>query len=335
MNKFRNFIVIVVVILSTPFALYSQSIEFTFDNDFVVGSDEAYTGGMSLVYIGDELADIDDGIYKNYTKMMKSLFSTLTFREFNTKKINASVAISQIHITPRSIEKLEPIYNQSPYAGIANLDFSLFTREADVLEHYKISVGIIGKNAGTKTIQENIHRVIGSENPNGWHNQLGEKTTFGFAYLRGVRAHKSYFDSGNSLELFYSIYGEAGNAYIGGGAGVVMRYGKNVPKNYELMSGIYNPTQFNMLGTLEKTKGWGYSLDVGVSLNGIGDYYIYREGKKQGYDFYSPKTLLITKMGASLYMDNFTFSMTLFPIFAKENITKNTSWGRLDFGWNF
>jgi hypothetical protein len=335
MKKIKRFFYIVLIVTFTPFALYAQSVELTFDNDLIVGSDDAYTGGMSIVYIGDSLDTIEDGVYKDYTQIMYSLFSTLTFSDFSAKKVNASVGISQVHITPNDIAKIEPIYNDTPYMGTSTVDFSLFTRDVTVLEHYRISVGVIGKKAGTKKVQEDIHKLTRSENPRGWHNQLGNKTTVGLGYLRGIRGYETYFENGNSLEWFYSFYGDVGNAYIGGGAGTVLRYGKNLPKNFNLMSGIYNPAHFNMLGIEERSSSFGYALDLGVSLNWIGEYYLYREGKRQGYDFYTPNTLLITKIGANIYINNFTFSLTLFPVFAQEKITKSASWGRINFGWNF
>ena len=324
-----------VLLLLLGSCVHAQNWYMEIDNDLVFSSDEAYTGGASLTYIGDTWHKDDEGVYHEYTSAMRSIFSTLLQDDFSSKKLNASIGMQHITITPSQIQLKEPLYNEIPYAGILSTHFSLFVSDDDVFEQYRISTGVIGKYAFTKEGQEWVHKITGSEKANGWDNQVGDIFTLGVAYLKGLRSYEKEFDDELSFEWFNSYYADIGNAFVGAGAGTLIRFGANVPNNFDVPTALYNHAPNKMLNIHDRSQALGWSVDVGASLNGIGYYYLYDEGKKRGYDFEQPRWILTSKLGLSLYLDNLNFSLELFPVITRKESVHSESWGRFSLGWHY
>ena len=320
--------------LSNSF-LHAQNWYMELDNDLVFSSDEAYTGGASLTYIGDTYNTSDDGVFHEYTAGMRLLVSTLLQDDLSSKKLNASIGLQHITITPSEIQKKEPLYYDIPYAGILTTHFSLFVSEEDAFEQFRISAGVIGKHAYTKEGQEWVHRVTGSQKAQGWDNQVGDIFTLGVAYLKGIRSYEKEYSDGYSFEWFNSYYADVGSAFVGGGAGTLVRFGSNVPNNFDVPTALYNHAPNKMLNIHDRNQALGWSVDVGASLNGIGYYYLYDEGKKRGYDFEQSRWILTSKLGMSLYVDNFNLSLELFPVVTRKNNVQSESWGRFSLGWHY
>ena len=330
-----SFVKKVGLFVSLSLVLHAQNWHVELDNDLLVSSDDAYTGGFSITYMGDMLERAEEGVYKEYTQTMRDLFSTLFLTDFLNKHINASIGIQQVHITPNDIERSDPIYNDTPYAGIALAHLSLFAWDDAVFDQYRLSLGVVGKRAMTKEVQENIHRFTGSKNPRGWDNQIGERGSVGFGYLRGMRGYEQTYEEGYAFEWFYSVYGDLGNTFIGGGAGTLVRYGKNMPRNFDVPSILFNNAPNKVLNMHDRPNALGWSLDAGTSFNGIGYYYLYEEGERAGYNFYTPRWMLTSKIGASVYVENFNFSLSFFPVVTRKNTTQSASWGRFSLGWHY
>lgn len=321
-------------LLCSSFA-HAQNWYVEVDNDLMLSSDDAYTGGASLTYIGDTYNEQDDGIYHEYTSAMRSIFSTLLQDDFSSKKLSASIGVQYITITPSQIQVKEPLYNEMPYAGILTTHFSLFAWDDDAFEQYRISTGVIGEYAYTKEAQEWVHRVTGSEKAEGWGNQLGNIFTLGVAYLKGMRSYKEEYNDGYTFEWFNSYYADVGNSFIGGGGGTLVRFGSNVPNNFDVPTIFYNHSPNKVLNMHDRTQALGWSVEAGTSINGIGYYYLYDEGKKQGYDFDRPRWILTSKVGVSLYIENLNFSLELFPVVTSKNSAHSESWGRFSLGWHY
>jgi hypothetical protein len=266
---------------------------------------------------------------------MKNLFSFILVDDFSGKNMSASMGIQEIVITPKNIEATQPQYDDTPYVGLLNTHYSLFVWDETVFDQYRIQLGYVGKYSGAKELQKSIHILTDSQKANGWKNQLGETFVAGLGYLRGVRSYEYAFSESARFEWFNSFYGDLGNAYIGGGVGSVVRIGVNMPRNFDVSSGLFQNAPSKMLNLQSRSENLGYSLDIGTSLNGIGYLYLYDEGERQGYDFSTPRWSITSKIGLSLYAANIHCSLELFPMFTRDKTIQESSWGRFSFGWNY
>jgi hypothetical protein len=332
-KKFRNTALAVIAFVIS--SLHAESWHVEMDNDLLFSSDDAYTGGLNITYLGDELQSSQDGIYNTYSLAMKNLFSFILVDDFSGKNMSASMGIQEIVITPKNIEVTQPQYDDTPYVGLLNTHYSLFVWDETVFDQYRIQLGYVGKYSGAKELQKSIHILTDSQKANGWKNQLGETFVAGLGYLRGVRSYEYAFSESARFEWFNSFYGDLGNAYIGGGVGSVVRIGVNMPRNFDVSSGLFQNAPSKMLNLQSRSENLGYSLDIGTSLNGIGYLYLYDEGERQGYDFSTPRWSITSKIGLSLYAANIHCSLELFPMFTRDKTIQESSWGRFSFGWNY
>ncbi|MCD6258831.1 MAG: lipid A deacylase LpxR family protein [Helicobacteraceae bacterium] len=313
----------------------AQNLYLEVDNDLMLSSDDAYTGGIALTYIGDTFSENDTGVYHEYTSVMRSIFSTVLQDDIFSKKLNASIGIQHVTITPSQIQQKEPLYSEIPYTGILTTHFSLFAWDSDAFEQYRISVGVIGSNAYAREMQEWVHRVTGSEKAQGWNNQMGDIFTLGVAYLRGMRSYEREYEDGYSFEWFNSYYADVGNAFVGAGLGTLVRFGSNVPNNFDVPNVLFNHAANKVLNMHDRNQALGWSVELGTSINGTGYYYLYDEGKQQGYDVDIPRLILTSKVALNLYVENLNFSLELYPVVTRKNNIHSESWGRFSLGWHY
>ena len=157
------------------------------DNDLLVGSDQDYTGGLSIAISG--------------SRATRSMLSVDTLREslnalsgftrayernhhFNLHSLDAGFAL----YTPSDISRDAPQHNDHPYASV----FFLSNTQQAIVPAKRIAfqsvmtVGLLGLPLA-KDIQSALHESTGSEIPKGWNHQIsagGEPTA---RYTIGVR----------------------------------------------------------------------------------------------------------------------------------------------------
>ena len=316
-------------------SLYGDVLHVEMDNDLIFSSDDSYTGGINITWMGDEYNKSKDGFNELYISSLSDIFGYIPYVDFDGKKLNASFSLQEIIITPSDIYSEEPNYNDMPYVGMLATHFSLYSLSNNEFEQYRITLGTIGENSYAEEIQKGIHALIGNDEPKGWHNQLGPLFIFSFGYLRGFRNYENEYSNGTTFEWFNSYFIDVGNVYIGTGGGTVIRYGKNVPRNFDVQSALFNSSPSKTLNMSCRSKELGWSVEIGTAINSIGYFYIYEESKKKGYDFNMPPIAIISKIGFSLYLEDISMSLDILPTVTKSDTSQSSSWGRLSISWHY
>ena len=310
--------------------LYAQIFSVAIDNDYVFDSDDHYTGGMQVGWMSDTY---DENNSNWYVSSMSNMVSLLKIADFEGKRQNASINFQEITITPQNLSAYEPLYNDVPYAGIFAANFSFFLWEPAMFEEYKISIGAVGSHSGAQQLQHAAHKMVGDSGSKGWDNQIGNRVLLQAGYIKGFRQYEKSFDDGMGFEWFNNYFLDVGNIYTGAGAASIVRYGYNMPKNFVQTGSLLNSSQNDQLNLDTYDKNWGWSLNAGVAVDGVGYSYFYDEGKRRGYEFDRFRIIPRGQLGIDFYKSDWRLCVELFPFGQTTSSFRSNSFGRIMLTW--
>jgi hypothetical protein len=199
---------------------------FSFEND-VLGPDETdrhYSNGLLFSYQTGEnqVWDWLDGWARRH------------YFPDPEVRLHASLDLGQNLYTPENISSTALVLDDRPYAGWLHVDLGLVGLTDEVLRTLQLSLGMVGPVAGGEPVQKWFHRVIGSPEPRGWHNQLNNELTLMLVFeqkWRNIRPTGFL-----SLDLDLSPHGSValGNAFTYGGFGGTIRLGQELQRDFGL-----------------------------------------------------------------------------------------------------
>ena len=199
----------------------------TWDNDAFAGTDNGYSAGLFYSWFDT---------VENNKPTIGWLASTMAWSLSDDSKpvitVNAKT-IGLTMMTPEDIELEDPPEGDLPYTGM------LFYSET-FLERYKqgyadkisATIGIVGEYSFAEETQTELHKIIGSDEPEGWDTQTDNEIVFQFTRARIWQSWKSA--SGNQ-DFLFSASAALGtvSSYAAGAA--IWRYGKDLDRTYATM----------------------------------------------------------------------------------------------------
>jgi hypothetical protein len=148
------------------------------ENDlFASGGDEHYTHGTEIAYVSD-------------TYMPGWFERAAALLPFHDKddETRFSWSLGQQMYTPDNLQAETVIADDRPYAGWLYTSLGLVSesresgdRHVDTVE---LVVGLVGPDSGAENTQKAIHKVLDSDTPKGWDNQLDDEVTVDLRYQR-------------------------------------------------------------------------------------------------------------------------------------------------------
>lgn len=191
-------------------------------------------------------------------------------------------SLSQIMVTPRDISRKEPDPTDVPYVGALWFGAGQVSVRDDVADILGFRLGVMGPAAGARRSQTLIHRLVGSDRPQGWDSQGPTRLLAGVERYRGWRlALAGDGDVRPGADAIVTAGATLGNLQSSAGGSVMLRYGTGLQRSFpaslgqELRSG--DPV---LLGT-----GWfvyaGVHADRLFSHAGIGSNRYAESGKAQ------------------------------------------------------
>ena len=174
----------VIIASSLALNLNAQIFSVFFENDVINGEDKHYTNGTYFTYLSDK----DTNDISKYNNSFLDLISKIPTFNNDTKYQTLGMTYSHLAFTPSNLDKKEKIVGDSPYAGIATLDFILYKWDEDFFHQYALTLGAVGPSTNTDSFQKSFHDVIGSNDPKGWDNQLDDDFLYNFSYSYGYKA---------------------------------------------------------------------------------------------------------------------------------------------------
>ncbi len=208
-----------------------QVLSFTMENDALTGNDRHYTSGARVQYASE-----DNALYK-WTQSMSRAVPALGF-EIEAEKW--AVELGQQIYTPEDLKAAAVVEDDRPYAGWLYARAALQRRGPGVgssvaMEWFGIDVGVVGPEALGEEAQTTFH----SNEPQGWENQLDTEITVGLRYLRRQLWERRF----NDWRLHVIPFADAavGTVDTHMGAGLQVRFGYNVPNEFEVPAGPTHP----------------------------------------------------------------------------------------------
>lgn len=206
---------------------YSGVYSFQFENDSMVGTDKHYSSGVMLSYF--PLKPAPEWISKGLDQLDWGR---------SPDKLAVEYFIGNSIFTPKNIASTAPQPHDRPWVGHTYASFSVMRRpEQDSSSWWKfgdkldIEIGLVGPASGSELFQTELHRVIGSTQPRGWDNQIGNEVTLNLRYFR---KWLNYYDFSEDLELEVSPVASValGSPYTYASLGLVVRLGPYLRKDY-------------------------------------------------------------------------------------------------------
>jgi len=141
---------------------------FEFDNDNLLGSDDAFTAGWSFQLH----SPLDDTWGPGYAKWIGRV-PGLGDDGPGGRIVRWAVGVNQIILTPADISIEAPQPNDVPWAGILDVTLSWSAYDNQRMAALQLFVGCMGPCSGAESVQKFVHDDLGfGETPQGWDNQL-------------------------------------------------------------------------------------------------------------------------------------------------------------------
>ena len=197
----------------------AQRLTLREENDVFTGSDNQYTQGLEIEYMGRPYA-ADDNRVKRWGLSLRNVF-----------------------YTPRDITISEPQPTDRPWAGLTALTLKQHDQYGRALIQQQWLAGVVGEWSYSEQIQTEFHSYIGSPQPMGWDNQIPNEVIANWM----IDVTRPVYSVGKPRHLsadVAALYGAAlGTAFIYGDAGLLVRAGWNMPRQ-ELST--ISPTTINL-----------------------------------------------------------------------------------------
>ena len=205
------------------------SIAFYFDNDFITGNDNKYTGGLGFAWTSAATETYEE---KGLQRKIANAFSFLPTVNGEGYRNYVQFRLGTEMYTPTEISLPEAPPGDHPYAGVVYVDSSLFSMSRVAIHQLTLRLGLVGPATGAEDIQRWLHEIIGSPIPQGWDTQLKNEPIVNLFYQYNHRLLRRPPPSGFGFDFSWNGGAGLGNYYIGANVGLMGRVGYRLPDNY-------------------------------------------------------------------------------------------------------
>lgn len=220
---------------------FADSFLFHMGNDVINDTDRHLTNNMKLSWMYDNM---DSEYYDSFNFL-----------------------INHVIYTPDDIKSKNISDYDMPYAGYIKTEYNFYKFTNNYYHSLGLILGHIGKYAYAQELQEGLHSILPANDPQGWDNQIGDKTIYGVSYDFGHRLYKKEFEK-NKIDFSYNFHTELSNAKRELLTILSFRYGNNYPDNF-----------INSQINLQKTNGWDIAFNIYYEY--LDYFYILDEYKDQ------------------------------------------------------
>lgn len=197
-------------------------ITIAWENDRWAGSDHHYTNGMRLSYLSAETS---------IPRWLDTAADSLPFFADHGRKRYA-FGIGQNMYTPEDITLRGLQRTDRPYAGWLYGTIGMTSDTGHRLDNLELSLGIVGQSALGEPVQEFVHDVTHSPDPQGWDNQLKDEAAIMLSYERKWRGLYEFSPFGVGVDITPHLGGSVGNVFTQAVTGATVRLGFDLPADY-------------------------------------------------------------------------------------------------------
>ncbi len=206
-----------------------KTFSLCFENDLFGNSDKGYTNGTKLSWVSQDLTE-----YAESGRLPKwSLPYVRKIPFINTPGLqrNITLSLGQNIYTPEHIENKELIKDDRPYAGWTYFGAAFHSKNYMHMDSLGIQIGLVGPESFAEQTQKFVHRVRGSQRPEGWDHQLKNELGMAVIYDHKTRIMRANH-SGIDIDAIAHAGGAIGNVYTFADTGMEVRWGLNIPSDF-------------------------------------------------------------------------------------------------------
>ena len=203
--------------------------EIYFENDVFANSDKDYTNGIR--FQNTITAEDAPEVVKDVTGILRP------FKDEDPTEVG--FVLGHHIYTPEDTDASALIRNDRPYAAWAYAGLARFDTDfdpssdptSDDVTTVELLVGVIGPSAGGEQLQNGVHDIIGSDDVEGWDNQLEDELTLMVAAQRQVRSWAGGIGPLKADLLSRAAF-SVGTPYTEAEIGETLRIGLNLPRDF-------------------------------------------------------------------------------------------------------
>lgn len=243
------------------------ALTLTLENDTFMGSDNNYTNGLGLAWVSGAVRADDPSALGRWARF----WSFLPLMDDPRYTTYASWALAHEMNTPDDIKDPNPSPDDQPYSGILSVDSILYLQRPGWTHAWQLKLGVVGPAAQADHAQRRFHRIIGADQPRGWHTQLPNEPVVNLSYSVAHRLARGRAGESAEWRVVPLATVGVGNYLTGVGLGVYGEFGWNLVDALgvtALRSGL-NAASTVGVGRLDR---WSFSGFVGVGAYAVGRY---------------------------------------------------------------
>ena len=231
------------------------------ENDVFADSDDQYTSGLKLTWSRYGLAGLPADAWAH--RWLYPVVRRLGFNDMAGQEAALTFSLGQNIYTPEDIKSSELIRDDRPYAGITYAEIGFHRKTLTHMHTFGLCAGIVGPHSYAEQVQTFGHDILNSDATNGWDHQLEDEPVLCLIYDYKRKLYRAVPANGFGGEAIFHTGGGLGNVRTFYNAGILMRYGWNVPGDFGNFP-IQPATCFN--GNLTSTAGSAAKKRFGVHL---------------------------------------------------------------------
>ena len=118
----------------------------------------------------------------SFVRKWSEFWSFLPFVEDEGYATYASWTVAQEMHTPDDITDPNPPMDDQPYAGVLYVDSMLYARKDRWAHRWQLKLGVVGPASHAGRSAEDIHELMGVDEPMGWDTQLPDEPVINVGY---------------------------------------------------------------------------------------------------------------------------------------------------------
>ncbi|MFW5844796.1 MAG: lipid A deacylase LpxR family protein [Planctomycetota bacterium] len=305
------------------------------DNDYFTGSDNQLTAGWSVQRHSAIAPSWDAARAPDWFTAIGTIVPTLDPAGHDAR---FGIGIGQLLQTPDDLERRDFIEDDVPYVGLLGAFASWTALSENHVTGLQLYLGVSGEPAFGEEIQSEAHRLIDTQVPRGWDNQVGFEPLVNLTYGQWWKLAGADTAAGWDADLSGGGFLNLGNLRTAIDITIQSRLGWNLPRGF---AAIPDPGGLGIaqLPRLEPRDDWSVFLTVGGRAKAIG-YTLFLDGSL--FDEDEPEApereigVLQALLGLHIVRGNFALRgqavMSTDPIDSKAS---NRSWGAITLETGF